>query len=223
MPTISFEGQTHQFPDDFTQEEIAQALSGKAPAPTEVVDTEEGLQHETDGLMAVSSAKAHTVGFDEAVTFTLFNEGGDAYTSDPDDRGGETRYGISKRAYPNEDIKALTEEKAKELYRKDYWDKQKLGNLPDILATKVFDAGVNIGPRRGVMLLQRMLGVTVSGVVDDATERAVRKQEEDKLLPQYVKVLKSYYKEVAKRGKNKKYLKGWLARAERLPEIETAE
>ena len=34
MATISFEGETHEFPDDFTDEEISTALSGKDVAAT---------------------------------------------------------------------------------------------------------------------------------------------------------------------------------------------
>lgn len=218
MPVIGFEGQQHRFPDDFTQEEIAAALGGARPEATEVVDTEEGLQQEADGLFAIASAKVQAVGFEEAVAYTIGIEGKE-YVSDPDDAGGETKLGISKRSYPDEDISAMTEERAKELYRRDFWDKQKLGKLPDRLATKVFDTGVNIGPKRGVMLLQSILGVKVTGVVDEATQDAVEKHDEDKLLSTYVKDLRKYYKEVAKRGNNKKFLNGWLARADKLPEV----
>ncbi|MBI5843910.1 MAG: hypothetical protein HZB23_04475 [Deltaproteobacteria bacterium] len=48
----------------------------------------------------------------------MAHEGG--YVNDPADPGGETRFGISRRAYPNEDIKALTRERAAEIYYRDY-------------------------------------------------------------------------------------------------------
>ena len=35
------------------------------------------------------------------------------YSNDPNDPGGETKWGISKRAYPNLDIKNLTRDGAK--------------------------------------------------------------------------------------------------------------
>ena len=48
--------------------------------------------------------------FDEIIEVVLKHEGG--YVNDPDDPGGETKYGISKKAYPDEDIKELTIERA---------------------------------------------------------------------------------------------------------------
>ena len=69
--------------------------------------------------------------FDEIIDVVLEHEGG--YVNDPTDTGGETKYGISKRAYPDEDIKELTVERAKELYKKDYWDRFKVESFPDRL------------------------------------------------------------------------------------------
>jgi lysozyme family protein len=51
--------------------------------------------------------------FDKALSFVLSWEGG--YSNDPDDPGGETNFGISKRSYPNENIKDMTKERASEL------------------------------------------------------------------------------------------------------------
>ena len=47
------------------------------------------------------------------------HEGG--YVNDPSDPGGETKYGISKKAYPKVDIKNLTLDDAIEIYKDDYW------------------------------------------------------------------------------------------------------
>ena len=49
--------------------------------------------------------------FDEAFDTLIGHEGG--YSNDPRDPGGETRYGISKRAYPDVNIATLTLEQAK--------------------------------------------------------------------------------------------------------------
>jgi len=67
--------------------------------------------------------------FDKVIDKVLINEGG--YVNDPHDSGGETNFGISKRAYPNVNIKELTTAGAKSIYKKDYWDKVK-GSLKAI-------------------------------------------------------------------------------------------
>ena len=58
--------------------------------------------------------------FEAAVNDVLGEEGG--YVNNPADPGGETNWGISKRAFPQVDIKALTRDDAKALYRANYWD-----------------------------------------------------------------------------------------------------
>jgi len=81
--------------------------------------------------------------FAQAVAIVLEHEGG--YSNDPRDAGGETRYGISKRAYPKLDIKNLTKREAIEIYRKDYWDAMKCDSLPEQIRLMVFDCAVNQG------------------------------------------------------------------------------
>ena len=53
--------------------------------------------------------------FEPAVTKLLDLEGG--YVCDPDDPGGKTNHGITKRSYPDIDIKALTRDDAIRIYR----------------------------------------------------------------------------------------------------------
>lgn len=84
--------------------------------------------------------------FEMAMAFVRKWEG--TYVNDPDDPGGETKYGISKRAYPNEDIKNLTRERAEYLYKRDYWDKLSLDNYPQDKAIVLFNVAVNMGTER---------------------------------------------------------------------------
>src|SRR5690606_26803467 len=84
--------------------------------------------------------------FRRAVEVVLAHEG--SYVNDPADPGGETKFGISKRQYPDLDIASLTREQAVEIYRRDWWDKYGYGRLASpAIATKVFDLSVNVGPR----------------------------------------------------------------------------
>jgi len=89
--------------------------------------------------------------FERAIDFTLKWEGG--YSNDPTDPGGETKYGISKRAHPDLDITNLTLEDAKDIYRTEYWNASGCDNLPEPLDIVVFDTAVNMGVGRGKTLL----------------------------------------------------------------------
>ena len=93
------------------------------------------------------------ISFDEIVEVTLHHEGG--YVHDPKDLGGETNFGIAKRFYPDVDIKNLTEEKATDIYRADYWDKNRVEELPEQLRHVFFDMCVNQGRGTAVKILQR--------------------------------------------------------------------
>lgn len=105
--------------------------------------------------------------FEKAVALILKHEGG--YVNDPRDPGGETNFGISKRAYPNEDIRALTVDRAKALYHRDYWQAVRGDDLPPALALPTFDMAVNAGTGTAIKLLQRTLGVTADGVLGPVT------------------------------------------------------
>lgn len=100
-------------------------------------------------------------------------EGGDAYTNDAADPGGETKWGISKRAFPSEDIPNLTEARARELYRRHYWQRVRGDDLPPALALCVFDCAVNQGTGIAARLLQRAVGATPDGVLGPDTMLAV--------------------------------------------------
>lgn len=102
----------------------------------------------------------------EMVTDSI-HEGG--YVNDPNDPGGETKYGISKRQYPNEDIANLTLARAKVLYRRDYWDPIKGDQLPAALAICLFDMAVNSGVAQAVRTLQRAIDVHVDGIMGPGT------------------------------------------------------
>jgi len=84
--------------------------------------------------------------FEKSVAFVLKWEGG--YIDDKSDPGGETKYGISKRSYPALDIKNLTMDEAKAIYRKDYWERSGCDGVPWPMCLVVFDTAVNMGLSR---------------------------------------------------------------------------
>ena len=88
--------------------------------------------------------------FDAALAFTLpWEVGSDmvngGYTNDPVDPGGETKWGISKRAHPQLDIKNLTLDEAKLIYFKEYWEPAGCPNFEFKLSIAAFDSAVNCG------------------------------------------------------------------------------
>lgn len=82
--------------------------------------------------------------FEKCVQFVLAREGR-VFENDPNDPGGGTKFGISHKAYPNLSIESLTEEQAKAIYKRDYWDVMKCDLYEPRLALAIFDTAVNQG------------------------------------------------------------------------------
>ena len=125
--------------------------------------------------------------FDKAFELLIGHEGDyTLHRSDPGNwTGGKvgvgvlkgTKYGIAANSYPNEDIKNLTLARAKQIYKRDYWDKVWGDKLPASLAFHVFDMAVNSGISRGVKLLQKTVGSKEDGIMGPATLRAAQAME----------------------------------------------
>lgn len=111
--------------------------------------------------------------FDQAFDILIGHEGG--YVNNPSDPGGETKFGISKRAYPDVDIANLTLDQAKAIYKRDYWDRAQCDTLPHDVAFQVFDTAVNSGIGQSIRFLQRAVGVADDGVVGPLTINAVKR------------------------------------------------
>lgn len=110
-----------------------------------------------------------------AIAFVLKMEGGAEAELNANDRGGLTKFGISQKAFPKLDIKALTVEDAKTIYRRDYWETCKCDELPAAFAIAVFDTAVNQGPGTARRLLQVALDVDVDGIIGEKTITAAHK------------------------------------------------
>lgn len=117
--------------------------------------------------------------FDKAFERVIGHEGG--YVNDPRDPGGETKFGVSKRAYPNMDIKNLTLDQAKEIYRRDYWNKLHLDELPDCVRFDLFDAAINSGVSAAAKFLQRAAGTAADGVIGKLTIAAANGMDPQRL------------------------------------------
>lgn len=152
--------------------------------------------------------------FSQIIEFTLQNEGG--YVNDPNDAGGETNFGISKRMYPNLDIKNLTKDQAIGIYKREFWDPYPFDKINDFgICRKLFDMSVNMGASRAIKLLQAAEGnIAVDGRLGPISIQAINNDDPTILLHAYIDRIEGFYKQLAAdKPSNQKFLKGWLRRA----------
>lgn len=153
--------------------------------------------------------------FDISIIKVLKNEDSTLSGKVTTDTGGLTKYGISQNAYPHENIRALTLDRAKTLYKKDYWDRLHLDVVKHQgLATKLLDIAVNAGVSRAVKWIQEVVGVEVDGILGMGTLNAINKEEGDELLVLLRNRQRAFYTKLAQKPKYAIYLKGWLRRVE---------
>jgi lysozyme family protein len=110
--------------------------------------------------------------FARSLDFVLAREGG--YSADKNDLGGETKYGVSRKSYPDLDIKNLTIAQASEIYRKDYWEPNWCDQMPFWAAFVVFDTAVNMGRHHAVICLQRTAGLRDDGKLTAELLRTIK-------------------------------------------------
>ena len=153
--------------------------------------------------------------FYQEIKNVVEREGG--YVNDPDDPGGETKYGISKKAYPKVGIKHLTLDDAIEIYKNDYWIPAKVEHLPDRLQAVYFDMVVNQGLSRAVKILQQAANgkrrkdkIAVDGKIGPNTIKACASLGPERLKAYRVM---HYAKLVMNKPSLEKYYYGWFRRA----------
>jgi len=153
--------------------------------------------------------------FDSAVAKTLIREGGARFTDTPDDRGGATKYGISQRAYPNVDVRNLSEDQAKAIYRRDYWDRVAGDAVESQAAAEtIFDTAVNMGTTTATKLVQMTLGLDVDGTFGPETARAVNAADEKAFLAEFTLAKVARYAAICNKDRSQsKFLLGWINRS----------
>lgn len=167
--------------------------------------------------------------FDKYFEVIIEHEGG--LSDHPNDPGGVTKYGISllflkglniqdgdidhDGDIDKDDIKVLTVEDSKELYKKFFWDPLHLEAInSEELKLHIFDHGVNAGARTAVKLLQRILQTDDDGVIGKETTKKTNAFEGD-LIEEYKKARVNYYLSIIEKNpKLAVFKKGWLNRVE---------
>jgi len=132
--------------------------------------------------------------FDTAIDRLLSHEGG--FTIDADDPGnwtggrlnvGElkgTNFGISAASFPDIDIRNLTREEAKEIYRRKYWNA--VTDVSDAVRFQMLDAGVNHGTHRAITFLQRAVGVKPDGAWGPMSAAAASRMDNNDILLKFL-------------------------------------
>ncbi|WDR02762.1 glycosyl hydrolase 108 family protein [Devosia algicola] len=121
--------------------------------------------------------------FATCLALVLKLEGG--YVDNPNDPGGATNRGITRRTLAawrqirpwadlaKTEVKSLSRAEAAQIYRANYWDVIRGDALVPGLDLALFDFAINSGPGRAVKTLQRLLGVVADGVIGVRTLAAI--------------------------------------------------
>lgn len=164
--------------------------------------------------------------FEDAIDHVLKNEGG--YSDNDKDPGGITNFGVSLRFYKTikadatpQDIKELTVDMAKAIYRKEFWDRSKYNLIASQkVATKVFDLAVNMGQQNANICLQRAVlaasgrKLVIDGIVGTHTLFAVNHSDFEALYAALKSEAAGYYRALILANKNLDvFEQGWLNRA----------
>jgi lysozyme family protein len=156
---------------------------------------------------------------DQLIDEIMDREGG--YVDHKDDRGGATKFGITKqtltewRGHPVTvaDVKALGIGEARDIYLSQYVVRPGFLSLPDPLLAHVVDFGVNAGPAQATKTLQRVVGVKDDGVLGPKTRAALASADIADVTRRFWQERIRYYGHlVALRPANATFLDGWLNR-----------
>src|SRR3954469_13776614 len=126
--------------------------------------------------------------YGEALAQLLAHEGG--YSNHPADPGGPTNFGITLGDYrkfvkpkaTTADVRGMKLSEAKDIYRAKYWDAIRGDELPAGVDYCLFDYAVNSGTGRAPKVLQRVLGIGVSGRIDNYTIAAANEANEKETI-----------------------------------------
>lgn len=160
--------------------------------------------------------------FQVGITLVLEHEG--VLSDHSVDRGGMTKYGISARSYPQEDIPNLTVRQAIAIYHRDFWCGNwcdRIADLHGAVAVELFECGVNLGVAGGCRTLQKALNLFGAGLAEDGamgmrTYTACREKISDDplalLAAQNGYQFQHYVALVQRAPEQQVFLDGWLKR-----------
>ena len=145
-------------------------------------------------------------------------EGG--FVNDPHDRGGATNRGVTigtfRQVFGKDktvaDLKAMTDEQWMTIFRKYYWDKWKADTINSQSIANLLVDWLWASGSYGVKIPQRVLGVSIDGIVGTKTIAAINGYKNEKeLFTKLWKEREAFFTRIAV-GSQKKFLRGWLNR-----------
>ena len=180
---------------------------------------------------AVSHAMFYEVGgfwdvnhpaVEEGLIDTRENRRAVGYVNDPDDSGGETKFGVARNANPDLNITELTWDQAKAAYYVRYWLAGKCDRLTPRTAVLHFDGCVNHGIKRANMFLQRAIGVNPDGIVGPVTLAKAATLPTISMCNNICDQREQFYRSIVDNNPTQaKYLAGWLRRITEMREFVT--
>jgi lysozyme family protein len=132
----------------------------------------------------------------------LVSEGGYADLSHLGDTGGRTNLGVTQRVWEEwvgresneKEMRSLTKEMVKPLYKRKFWDACRCDDLPPGIDYLVFDMAVNAGVGRSAKLLQQCVGVSVDGMIGPITITAVKSKDTEELIEKFSEARELFYR-----------------------------
>lgn len=160
--------------------------------------------------------------FDQCFKITLVYEGG--FVNHPKDPGGMTNLGVTKSVWQNylnrdvteAEMRALTPEIVKPLYKKRYWDAVRGDDLPSGLDAVVYDFAVNSGPARAAKFLQRIVGAAEDGKIGPGTLKLVGEHNANDLIEKMCEARLNFLKGLSTFAT---FGKGWTDRVAKLEAV----
>lgn len=143
--------------------------------------------------------------------YAIPNEGG--YVNNPNDPGGETNMGITKRYHSNEDIKNLTRERANAILYNEVWNWNGINKLPPEIQGFVFDYGIRTSPQNAINTVHQALDIPPGGtIIGDTTLNRLNDIDYEEFLRRYQSIIRNR----DKMNVNYKYFgSGWDNRTNR--------
>lgn len=151
------------------------------------------------------------------------------YVNHPLDQGGPTKYGVILSTWLEygydkdgdgdidaEDIKLLSEDDARYVAKKIFWDFFKADLiLNQSVAEFIVDWGYNSGRSTVAKIVQRILGISVDGVIGTQSLSAINKADQEGLFAKLKVERKVFLNNIIKRKPDQVvFYQGWMNRVE---------